>query len=129
MSASTPPQNTHPDVLADAAAPIVSTLPCMHCNRPLDPQTIFARLCGYAASLKLFCAACPECGKSLEFQVHSGRLELGYTYSSGSPHFEGMVTVRLSGVRIARSAPDTIEYRGSTYRAPGESDQEPPVSR
>lgn len=96
----------------------MSTLVCTYCDRPLDPEALFERLCGYIASLRLFRADCPPCGKSLEFQVRSGRLELGYTYASGAPHFEGMLTVPLSGIRMPRDRPGTIEFRDRTYRAP-----------
>lgn len=92
---------------------------CPHCNGTFPPEELLATVSAYSADSRVFGTSCPRCGQSLELQVRSGSIELGYTYWAGSMHFEGMVTIRASGLRVVgeRDAP-VLEYKGVFYPVP-----------
>ncbi|MEI6413375.1 MAG: hypothetical protein WCP34_03805 [Pseudomonadota bacterium] len=53
-------------------------------------------------------APCPHCKTGLEFRVRGRQLELGYTYWSGSMHFEGMLTCAVPGLRMTFSGESPV---------------------
>jgi hypothetical protein len=52
---------------------------------------------------------CPNCHQSLEFRVGRNLVELGYTYWSGSLHFEAMEVFGVTGLSQHRNA-DVITF-------------------
>jgi len=89
---------------------------CPLCRAAFALDALLAGVVGYSSGTDSACAPCPRCRAVLEFRVRSGSIELGYTYWAGSFHFEGMVTVSVSGLRRTgeRSAP-VFEYLGVAY--------------
>jgi hypothetical protein len=94
----------------------VAQISCVFCKGVFDVETFLESLSGYSTSTDSGVALCPHCRKGIEFRARSGKLELGYTYWSGSMHFEGMETAAASGLRRVVSPEGvTVEYRGVTY--------------
>lgn len=76
---------------------------CPFCKNPILPEPFLRGATGYNTSTDSGVAPCPSCGKTIEFRVRSNLLELGYTYSSGSLHFEGMLSVRVNRLKKRRT--------------------------
>ncbi len=77
---------------------------CPFCKQSIDAAGFLAGGRGYGTGTDSGWAPCTGCGETLEFRVGDGLLELGYTYSSGSLHFEAMIAVALEGLEQRRDA-------------------------
>jgi hypothetical protein len=53
--------------------------------------------------------ACPACGAALELRLRDGKVEAGFTYSSGDSHFEVLRDVKAPGLRVTPRDPDDLE--------------------
>jgi len=92
-------------------------LSCTQCNALISIETFLASVTGYSRSTNSSVAACPHCGASIEFQLRKGCLVIGYTYSSGSLHFEGLTDIPARGISCQADAQGvTFSYQGRTYR-------------
>lgn len=91
---------------------------CVFCHGPIDVAAFLSRTEGYATLTDSGNAPCPRCGRSLEFRVRSGALELGYTYWAGSMHFEGMETFTVPGLLRHRTG-DTVTFSLHGIPIPG----------
>ena len=76
---------------------------CPFCKADVDAARFLAGTQGYATGTDSGVAPCTGCGEALEFRARSGLLELGYTYSSGSLHFEAMLAVAVEGLEQQRA--------------------------
>jgi len=93
------------------------TFECISCKAEVEVGAFLAGLGGFIEQTSSASAKCPACGGSIEFQVRSGSLELGYTYWAGSLHFEGLVTVRVPGIKVVGEGDSrAIEAGGVVYR-------------
>ncbi len=52
---------------------------------------------------------CPKCGRTMEARVRAGGFDVGFSYSSGSLHFEPLERISVHGLRVERPSPDTME--------------------
>lgn len=92
---------------------------CPFCKRAFDVASFLFTIRGYSTATDSGIAPCPQCDTELEFRVRSGGLDFGYTYWSGSFHFEAMETVRLPGIRKRRSGSSvTLELNGRVLPVP-----------
>jgi hypothetical protein len=68
---------------------------------------------------------CPHCRKSIQFQVRNNRMTVGYTYFSGSLHFEGLYDVDARGLKCVRDK-DGVHYiyKGVFYNVPLKKEEE-----
>lgn len=93
---------------------------CPFCKTPIDVETFLAGVSGIDRSTRSAFSECRSCKKSIEFQVRNGTLVLGYTYSSGSLHFEGLVDVPASGLRcVVEDHGVHYLFKGVRYDVPG----------
>lgn len=93
---------------------------CLYCSASLDVATLLSAVTGYDRSTRSATSLCPGCGKALEFQTRDGVMTLGYTYWSGSFHFEGVVDVPAGGLRLVEGGEELrFEFRGMRYAVPG----------
>jgi hypothetical protein len=59
---------------------------------------------------------CPHCQKSIQFQVRNNKMTVGYTYSSGALHFEGLYDVEARGLKCVRDKEGVhYIYKGVSY--------------
>jgi transcription elongation factor Elf1 len=90
---------------------------CISCRAAIDVSSFLAGLTGFHNDTNTATAKCPACGASIAFQVRSGSLEIGYTYWAGSLHFEGLLSVRVPGIRVIPEGESrAIEAGGVVYR-------------
>ena len=87
----------------------MKTFDCPWCHTALDIQVFLAGVSGFDRTTNSGFSECINCKKSVEFQVRSRNLVIGYTYSSGSLHFEGLYDVPASDLRCV------IEEQGVHY--------------
>lgn len=78
------------------------TVACPRCQQPFAIDAFLAAATGYATATDSGGSCCPRCGEALEFRVGNGTLSLGYTYWSGSLHFEAVVDASVPGLRQQR---------------------------
>ena len=82
---------------------------CPWCHAPSDIQVFLSGVGGFDRTTRSGFSECLNCKKSIEFQVRNRSLVIGYSYSSGSLHFEGLYDVPVSDLRCV------IEERGVHY--------------
>jgi hypothetical protein len=80
------------------------------CGQPLDLARVLDVVPsdGMGSSAQ-FSPACSGCGRSVEVRLSDGFFDVGYTYSSGSPHFEPVQRVVLDRLAVTPSDPDDVE--------------------
>jgi hypothetical protein len=101
----------------------VNALACPYCSAPLDVAALLSAVTGYDRGTDCAASLCPGCGKAVEFQVRGGALIVGYTYWSGSFHFEGVLDVPARGLKLVRDADGVhYEFGGTRYGVPGSGD-------
>lgn len=92
---------------------------CLYCQQSFDVDVFLGGLLGYAHQTDSGVAPCPLCNKPLEFQVRGQQLILGFCYSGGAQHFEGLVSYRVSTLKKIREGDQVaLTFRGQTYRPP-----------
>jgi hypothetical protein len=94
---------------------------CPNCSRPVAIEDVLRGATGYDHHTRSAMALCPLCHKGIGFQVRANVLVVGYVYSSGSPHFEGLFDVPANGIRC-QDDDDGMAYlyRGKRYEVPAD---------
>ncbi len=78
------------------------------CGEDLDAAALLASATGFDPSLGTLNAPCARCGQWLTIRARRGEIEVGYVYSAGSPHFEGVAIVRARGLRVEERDDDVL---------------------
>jgi transcription elongation factor Elf1 len=92
---------------------------CPNCSQPVAIEAVLRGVKGYDRRTNSSVALCPLCDKGIEFQVRANVLVVGYVYSSGSPHFEGLFDVPATGIRCqADEHGVACVYKGERYEVP-----------
>ncbi|TAN42756.1 MAG: hypothetical protein EPN25_02485 [Nitrospirae bacterium] len=95
---------------------------CPLCRFQADIKTILRSVAGYDRNTRSGVSSCPQCHKAIEYRVTSGALHVGYTYSSGSLHFDSLFTVKASGLKCEiTDQAVTFIYKGERYEVPAEN--------
>ncbi len=92
----------------------LATCPRVDCAKEFDPLAFLATAVGYSLVTDSGMANCPVCRKSIDFRVRRHFIELGFTYWAGSLHFEGLATVRVTGLAIATEGETVAIRKGET---------------
>ncbi|MBK8229494.1 MAG: hypothetical protein IT349_20395 [Candidatus Eisenbacteria bacterium] len=77
---------------------------CPRCDQPFALEAFLAAVSGYSTVTDSGGSVCPACNDGMEFRVGNGSLELGYTYWSGSLHFEGVKVFKIASLRRGTDA-------------------------
>jgi hypothetical protein len=94
---------------------------CPNCSRPVAIEDVLVGVTGYDHNTRSAVALCPLCHKGIGFQVRANVLVVGYVYSSGSLHFEGLFDVPAKGIRcLADDGGMAYLYRGKRYEVPAD---------
>jgi len=78
------------------------------CGTELGPESLLDAATDYDAGMGTLATTCPRCGQGLTIQPRRGSVEVGYVYSSGSPHFEGLETVSARGLATEERDDDVL---------------------
>jgi hypothetical protein len=98
----------------------MSEFSCLFCKAPIAIQAFIAGVSGFDRGTRSGFSTCRNCNKSIEFQVRNGNLTIGYSYSSGSLHFEGLFDVPASGLKcVVEEQGVHYFYKGIRYEVPG----------
>ncbi len=81
----------------------MSVASCLYCDQSFEPEAFLRSTTAYGTATDSGVAPCPGCGKQLEFRVRSNILELGYSYWSGSFHFEAVSSIPTAHLKQSRS--------------------------
>ena len=91
---------------------------CPYCSKPIAISQFLTAVTGYDRNTRSSGALCPQCRKTINFQIRTNLLVVGYIYSSGSSHFEGLFDVPTQGIRCI-VADDGVTYRFQGQNYPG----------
>jgi hypothetical protein len=98
----------------------MTTFDCPTCHAPANIEAFLSAVSGYDRSTNSAFSNYLSCKVPIEFQVRDGKLVLGYTYSSGALHFEGLYDVTAKGLRcIVEQQGVYYIYKGKRYEVPG----------
>jgi hypothetical protein len=96
---------------------------CPSCSKPVAIEAVLRGVQGFDRNTRSGVAHCPLCHKGIEFQVRANLLVVGYVYSSGSPHFDGLFDVPAKGIKcIVDESGVAYLFRGKRYQVPIDQD-------
>ena len=72
---------------------------CPDCSEFIEVDALLRAVNGYDRITRSSVALCPLCKEGRIFQIHTNEIDIGYIYSSGSAHFEGLFQVLAKGIR------------------------------
>jgi hypothetical protein len=92
---------------------------CIKCGFMMDIEALLSRVSGHDGGTNSGCSSCPQCNAAVEFQVRAGKVVIGYSYSSGSLHFEGLFDVPAKGIKCSTDEKGVqYTFKGKSYRVP-----------
>ena len=89
---------------------------CPDCSEFIEVDALLRAVNGYDRITRSSVALCPLCKAGILFQIHTNELDIGYIYSSGSAHFEGLFQVPAKGIRCIVDKNSVIyQFQGKRY--------------
>lgn len=92
---------------------------CVHCHARFAVADLVNAIDGYSRQVRVFSSRAPCCGTGEELQVHGRTLTRGYTYATGSLHFEGVIDLPIAGLAVEdEGAVMRLSFRGRAWTVP-----------
>jgi hypothetical protein len=77
--------------------------PCRLCGGAFTVRALLERAAWFWPTVDVVVSATPCCGASEELRLADGRVERGYVYAAGGPHFCGMETYDAPALKVTRA--------------------------